>query len=303
MNKTKYQILRTQTGITFAVPVFLETSVDELGVMVGFDGDISQVFEFCNFTYTQTGNTVQLYNSVNIEGFKQNVRAVFTIEWGDGTTSDFPIHTGNTLSTIQKTYTNNGKYTITISLLSPWTVEVLSKVVTIPRFTTIPNDVGNFNGFTIPYTNLIGSIDYLNNLDYTNNTGYTNFTYAAIGGSRIIEKKLYGVNQYSGVTIVNTSNNIYSGYTIDGIEYRDYSDGYTMIIGTTSGYSKEEVFNNLITRNEHFIGFIDEPTIYSDIFVERGKQSVMENNFRLNEIDNIGELSIYGNGFYKIQNQ
>jgi hypothetical protein len=59
----------------------------------------------------------------------------------------------------------------------------------------------------------------------------------------------------------------------------------------------------MITRNEHFLGFIDSPTIFSDIFVERGKQGVMEKTFRLSEIDNIGELDVYGNGYFKIRKQ
>ena len=59
----------------------------------------------------------------------------------------------------------------------------------------------------------------------------------------------------------------------------------------------------MITRNEHFLGFIDEPVIYSDIFVERGKQGVMEKTLRLSEIENTGELSIYGNGYFNIRKQ
>ena len=44
------------------IPIFLESSVDEMGVMVGFDGNIHQVEQVCNFSYTQSGNTVQVYN-------------------------------------------------------------------------------------------------------------------------------------------------------------------------------------------------------------------------------------------------
>ena len=76
-----------------------------------------------------------------------------------------------------------------------------------------------------------------------------------------------------------------------------------MITGNTTGYTKEEVFNKVITRNEHFLGFIDDPQVYSDIFVERGKQGVMENNLRLGEIDNMDELEIYGNGYFKVRKQ
>jgi hypothetical protein len=59
----------------------------------------------------------------------------------------------------------------------------------------------------------------------------------------------------------------------------------------------------MLTRNEHFLGFVEQPTVYSDVFVERGKQGVMENNLRLGEIDNMGELSVYGNKFFTIKKQ
>lgn len=303
MNKTTYQILRSQTGVTYQIPVVLETNVDEFGVMVGFDGDIYQVDEFCNFSYTQTGNTIQVYNTVNIESFRKNNEAVFKIYWGDGTSSDISVHTGNTLSTVSKTYSTNGTYEIKITLESIWTKQELSKIVTIPMFTNVPNPLGTYNNFVIPYSNVFGWVDYLNDLDYSNNTGYTVFNHISIGGSRIIEKKLYGSNTYTGLYFGTYNGVNFTGYTIDNLDFKDLSDGYTIITGSTSGFTKEEVFNNMITRNEHFLGFIDEPTIYSDIFVERGKLSAMERNLRLSEIDNIGELEIYGNGYYNIENQ
>ena len=82
-------------------------------------------------------------------------------------------------------------------------------------------------------------------------------------------QKLYGTNAgYSGVTVTLE----YSGYTIDGLVYRDYPDGYTHISGVTSGttetFFQDEIYNGMITRNEHFLGFVDDPQIFSDVFVE-----------------------------------
>lgn len=301
----KYEILKPNTGTTFQIPIFLESSVDEMGVMVTFDGDISQTDEFCNFTYTQTGFTVQVYNTVFIEKFKKYSESIFTINWGDGTTSNLPSHNGNILNSVTKTYLNNGEYKISIVLDSPWTKQKLEKIISIPKNIDVQNPLGIFSGFTIPYTNISGqSLEYINDFDYTNNTGNTTFTYVSIGKSRIFEKKLYGVDEYQGVTSGITNDGIvFYDYTIDDLKYRDFSDGYTMITGTTIGFSKEEVFNKMLTRNEHFLGFIDEPVIYSDIFIERGKQGVLENNLRLGEIDNVGELETYGSGYFTINKQ
>ena len=285
------------------LPIFLECSVDEFGVMVGFDGDMTQLNQLCNFTYTQTGNTIQIYNTVDTLVLRKIVDQVYTVDWGDGSSATITVSDGTpsaNLPTLSHTYSTSGEYTISIFLDSPWTKERLSKVVTTPKNISVSNPLGTFSGFTIPYTTITSQTqNYLNDLEYTNNTGNTTISFAAIGASRLSELKLYGSNTYSGVTFGSG----YSAYTIDGLRYVDYDDGYTTITGSTSGYTKEEVFNSVITRNEHFLGFIDEPTIYSDIFVERGKQGVMENNLRLCEIDNVGELDVYGNGFFDVKKQ
>lgn len=160
-------------------------------------------------------------------------------------------------------------------------------------------------------------------------TGNTTFNYIGIGTSRIneFEKygggynfsntqhcKLVGSNTQTGSLVTGhteTGSIAYTGYcfTYTGtntnatIYYRDRADGFTEIAGNTSGYTKEEVFHQSITRNEHFLGFVDEPRVYSDLFVDRGKQSVQERNLRLGEIDSVGELRIYGNGYFKVRKQ
>jgi len=52
MKRYVYEILSGFTGTTnFQLPVFLEASVDEMGIMSGFDGEFEQVEQFANFTY------------------------------------------------------------------------------------------------------------------------------------------------------------------------------------------------------------------------------------------------------------
>ena len=149
---------------------------------------------------------------------------------------------------------------------------------------------------------------YLNNLDYTNNTAYVGtgsakFNVALIGGSRIGELRKYGEQTVVGAnsSSLDTNGNRITGYTIDNLHYMDYIDGTTIITGSVTGYTREDVFNQMITRNEHFLGFIDDPTVYSDIFVERGKSGVAEFNLRLSEIDNMDEMEIYGNGYFTVK--
>jgi hypothetical protein len=138
----------------------------------------------------------------------------------------------------------------------------------------------------------------------TGNTSGTTFQFLALGKSRIDEFQLYGSSGvYSGVTTGTTSAGDYTGYTIDGLFYMDYADGYTHITGDTSLFYDEVVYQGMITRNEHLIGFLDQPQIYSDIFVDRGKQGVMERNLRLGEVDSTGALELYGGGYFNVKKQ
>ena len=324
MKRIEHTILR-QTGTSINLPIFLESTVDELGVMVSFDGGVEQIEQLCNFTYTQTGSVVTVYNSVNPDKLRKIVEQDYTIEWGDtgNTTSSLLVNSGvvgQGLPSRSFTYptvtgSTTGSYTLTISLDSPWTKEKISKNIFISTGSILSQSeiLGTYT-YTGTTEYISGSStdfylqsgrtqNYLNSSSYTNNTGHTTFTYMAIGKSRINELKQYGTSSITGMSTGTTEGSVWSGYTIDNLYYRDFPDDYTMITGTTTGFTKEEVFNNMITRNEHFLGFIDDPTIYSDIFVERGRQGVMENNLRLGEIDNMSELDVYGNGYFNVKKQ
>jgi hypothetical protein len=306
MEPNRYEILK-QTGTTFNLPLFLESSVDEMGVMVGFDGEIQQVEQIVNFTYSgATGSkTVTLYSTTNPDKLRKVVDQVYSINWGDGSPIvPFPVNEGipnSSFPSTGHTYTTNGTYEVSITLAAPWGTQIVKKQITVPinNPNTISNEFGSFSGVTMPI-----EINYINNLDNsTTPTGDATIKFMGIGQSRIEELRKYGQTTFNGVTTGTTDGTSWSGYTLDNLYYRDFTDGYTMITGSTSSFTKEEVINRMTTRNEHFIGFIDEPTIYSDIFVERGKQGVMEKNLRLGEIDNIGEVDIYGNGYFNVRKQ
>ena len=254
--------------------------------------------------------------------------------------SNFP-NSGHTYPTV--TGNTTGSYTLTLSLDSPWNKEKITKNITISTGVTIDNVLGTCTGFTLPgniYYTGSNYQNYLNDYEYSN-TGYTAtpskpFRFMAIGQSKIGDFKRYGETTPHGVDSGSlTDGTKYTGYTVNGLYYMDREDGFTQITGSvpnyrfgpTSGYTYEitgntintipyvttsgnitefaieYVINHMLTRNEHFLGFIDDPTVYSDIFVERGRQGVMEVNLRLGEIDNMSELDIYGNGFFKVRKQ
>ena len=126
MRKYTYEILY-KSGTTFNLPIFLNSSVDEMGVMVGFDGDIQQVEELVNFSYSGLTNTNQiiLFGTTNPSVLRKITEQEFTIDWGDGTSNEtLSVNQGvenEELPSLSHTYTSNGKYEISITLLSPWT--------------------------------------------------------------------------------------------------------------------------------------------------------------------------------------
>lgn len=312
-------------GYDNVIPIVLEANADEMGVMSSFDGNIEQVEQLVNFTYKQSGSVVTVYNTVNPDKLRKIVDQKYTIKWGDTTSGSLDVNGGvlySNFPTASHTYSTTGNYTLSLSLDSPWSKEKINKNITVPNTgSVVENPLGTFSGFTIPYTNITGTtLDYLNDSKVSGFTGSAILKYMAIGGSKIGELKKYGQTTVSSSMYVTGlfSGSAYTGYTLEtgsiisgslvtgsipsgSLWYMDFADGYTMITGKTSNFTKEEVINNVITRNEHFIGFIDDPTVYSDIFVERGRQGVMEPNLRLGEIDNMSELEVYGNGYFKVR--
>jgi len=293
---------KPEVSYTFDLPIFLEEEFDDMGVMVGFDGEVGQTEQKCNFTYSGNGNFVTVYNTVNTTITPTLVDVLYTLDWGDGSpTETLPaVHIGDLdLPSLTHEYTGVTGTTLMLTLNSPWEVNEVKKSIELPFISSygFPTDLGTLT-FKVPYTEEEIEQTYLQDYrELTGNTENVTISFLGVGKSRVDEFKKYGDNdEYSGITITSG----YTGYTIDGLEYRDYPDNYTYISGTTEEYYFDEIYNGMITRNEHFLGFVDEPTIYSDIFVDRGKLGVMEKNFRLSEIESTGELENYGNGYFNI---
>ena len=58
-----------------------------------------------------------------------------------------------------------------------------------------------------------------------------------------------------------------------------------------------------LTKEEVLINVCQPTEIQSDVFIERGKQSVLSPNQRLGEVKTIGGLEDYGYGYYNIKNE
>jgi hypothetical protein len=148
----------------------------------------------------------------------------------------------------------------------------------------------------------------------TNTQNYNNYNNINITGvDRIYfmgEPKIYVFNTLNDSNL-GTNNQIY------GLQYLDYTGASrTVIIDDIKntipvtqfnyigeGWNQTNLSLSAITKEEYLFGIINPPDVQSDVYIDRGKTSVLDMHLRLSEIKNLGELSRYGNGFYKLNKQ
>lgn len=77
----------------YQLPVFLDSSVDELGSMVDFDGDIANEVKMvsANFAYTTACRTITVTNNTDYSSFTDKENISFTIYWDDETSQPIDI--------------------------------------------------------------------------------------------------------------------------------------------------------------------------------------------------------------------
>ena len=163
------------------------------------------------------------------------------------------------------------------------------------------------------YTSILNPNPYRAGLDVA--TGiYTNYAGTSISGVNRIhtmgEPSIYVFDTPTGNTLgTNTQ--------VSGLQYADYTatTRQQVISGDTNtlpltifryiseGWNDTNVSLSALTKEEYLFGIISPPEVQNDVFIDRGTTSVMDMHLRLSEIRNLGQLSEYGNGFYKLNKQ
>lgn len=104
---------------------------------------------------------------------------------------------------------------------------------------------------------------------------------------------------------------------IHGIQYSDFTatTRADVISGDTNplpltkfryigeGWNQTNTSLSALTKEEFLFGIISRPEVENDVFIDRGITPVLDLHLRLSEIKNLGQLSNYGNGLYKINKQ
>lgn len=147
-----------------------------------------------------------------------------------------------------------------------------------------------------------------------NKTTYVNYKNEVINGvdrlTSMSDPKTY---------VFDTNNDINLGTSsqTSGLLYQDYSgitrevkiDNITETIPLTvfnyigEGMNETNSSLSAISKEEYLFGIISKPEVESDVFIDRSTFSVMDLHLKLSEIKNLGQLTRYGNGFYKINKQ
>jgi hypothetical protein len=309
------------TGLTIPI-LFTENTID-VGYYSTFDGMVLQQDTMLNFVFSGNSlnpNRCYFYNTSDIEFKKYLEFSTYTIDWGDGVVE--PV----TSTTLIHNYPNATSYTITMSGMSPWGTNIITKTVTTP-FTgvTISNvkGIAHFQPAGGNWSNTLLSYDYifsgdsscgatLNDIDLFNPVNTVPFLITGYTTSSLSDLKQYGTLLYKpGIEVTGntgmvgtykgvSSDGLVTSYTINGIDYYDYPDGTTLFVVKSMGLTSDMVVCEPIIKNELLLGIIDEAEVQSNIFIERGKNSALERVERLGEVDNVGDLVKYGYKFFNV---
>jgi hypothetical protein len=315
------------TGLS--VNIMITESAVDIGYYSPFDGMIVQADVLNNFIVTaDTINpyTYKFYNTSDLELIKFLSLVTFTLDWGDGS----PNQTVLGITPITHIYpTSQNQYLITLTANSPWGISKVQKPVNTP-FTnvTIPNPDGtitfypaggSWSATPVSYNYLFTGDSNTNVVDYYSYnytsvpfpiTGYTESTLNDLAqygpkNNLVAGKYKLGVQVTGSTGGIGTfygvdPNGIYTAYTMNDVIYHDYED-YTIYFLESYGFVPDELLMTGITKNEGLLNVIDQPEIITNVYIERGKYTPLENVMRLGEVDNVGDLQKYGYKYFTIE--
>ena len=313
----------TSLLVGLTIPILIRQTAVDVGYYSPFDGAVLQKDVVANFIFSSTTSNPYVYNIYNTSSEFQKFLdlSAYKVDWGDGSPKQtITTYTPNSLS---HTYSSASKqYNITLEQTNPWGVTRVSKKITTPYSEVVVNNP-NGEAFFIPaggnWVNTPVSYDYIfsgdaiNEVSAQTSINYVTvpFTVSGLTKSSITDLALYGSQKY----IVNTPvikngqiwgaitdmNPIYTAYTINGVNYYDYSDGTTIFFEPSSGFTENNLTQRPITKDEVLLKVVDQAQIQTNIFIERGKNSAYERIQRMGEVDNLGDMINYGYGFFNVE--
>jgi len=100
---------------------------------------------------------------------------------------------------------------------------------------------------------------------------------------------------------VNNISPLFTGYTIQGVDYYDFKDGTTRYFVQSSGLTQNELTAQFYYKDPALQKSVGDAEVVTNFYIERGKNSAYEQIQRLGEVDSLGDLINYGYGFFKVE--
>lgn len=102
------------------------------------------------------------------------------------------------------------------------------------------------------------------------------------------------------ITGLKFSDNKSQPNNINTFDRDDASKVLSSIEFIGEGWNNTNTSLSALTKEEYLLGIINEPEIFSDVFIDRGNTSVMELHLKLAEVESVQHLENFGNGFYNL---
>lgn len=308
-----------------SIPIFLKSDFNDIGYYSVFDGELSQCIEDVNFIFS--GNTespyqICIYNTSNVlANYLQET--TYTVNWGDGNIENVTNFIPESFCHIYNEVESDVFYTISFTGSNSLGNFIIDKTIKIPyTINPITNPYGtvNFNLNTGSWSTIPSSQNYIFTGDSINtvegqissNNISVPFIVSGKTQSRLNELETYGANPYindlvkkledDGEGYVISQSTQYTSYTINNLLYFDYPDGTTIFLCESSGLTSNSIVASAMTKFEYLINIIDQPEIQTNVFIERGKNSGVENFRRIGEVRGMNQLMNYGYGFFNVVN-
>lgn len=302
------------TGLT--IPILLTQDCIDIGYYSEFDGAIQQKETVLNYVFSASSEYEYcIYNTSILSSYTKG--SEYEIYWGDNSKVE-PMIGVKSCHTYPKT---NAKYVIKLTQKNNFGTNIISKTITIPfdkdKRSADPDGTVVFIPSGGPWKYSPISYDYI----FTGDTGMDIEDYIYDGNvkvtgytkSNLIELALYGKTPYiDGFDVfkdgsfygkVTNTTDSFTAYTIQDIKYVDYPFGITTFEANSKGLTKETIKLAPITKNEALLKSVDEVQIFSNVFVERGKNSGYEKVQRLGEVKTLQDMEKYGYGYFKLTNK
>jgi hypothetical protein len=98
----------------------------------------------------------------------------------------------------------------------------------------------------------------------------------------------------------NDDSNIGTDQQKGGFRLVKLDDGTTIIRYKSEGWNDTNTDIKAIFKEEYLMNISEEPEVKSDVFIDRGENSVFEYHLSLVDVKSLEHLELFGNGFFNI---